>query len=101
VGRLLIQTGRGLGQLTEIDLDELPGACRQRQDADGIGRRHYQRAVHTPPAGCCCTSACSHAAPVKAMTLLMTLLRQSVTERMRAATPALRPSLVAYLDRLM
>ena len=30
----------------------------------------------------------------------MTLLRQSFTERMRAATPALRPSLVAYLDRL-
>ena len=95
VGRLLIQTGRGLGQLTDADLDELLRACRQRQDADGIGLRHYQRAVHTT------RQVLFHlgvldAAPVNATTLL----RQSFTERMREATPALRPSLVAYLDRL-
>ena len=30
-----------------------------------------------------------------------TLLRQSFTERMRDATPALRPTFVAYLDRLV
>ena len=94
VGRLLIQTG-GLGQLTEADLDELLAACRQRQDADGIGLRHYQRAVHTT------RQVLFHlgvleAAPVNATTLL----RQSFTERMRDAAPALRPTFVAYLDRL-
>ena len=91
----MIQTGRGLGQLTDADLDELLAACRQRQDADGIGLRHYQRAVHTT------RQVLFHlgvldAAPVNATTLL----RQSFTERMREATPALRPSFVAYLDRL-
>jgi integrase len=95
VGRLLIQTGRGLGQLTEADLDELLGACRQRQDTDGIGLKHYQRAVHTT------RQVLFHlgvldAPPVNATTLL----RQSFTERMREATPALRPTFVAYLDRL-
>ena len=95
VGRVLIQTGRGLGQLTETDLDELLGACRQRQDADGTGLRHYQRAVHTTRRVLFHLGVLD-APPVNAMTLL----RQSFTERMRAATPALRPSLVAYLDRL-
>jgi integrase len=95
VGRLLIQTGRGLGQLTGPDLDELLAACRQRQDADGIGLRHYQRAVHTTRRVLFHLGVLD-AAPVNATTLL----RQSFTERMREATPALRPSLVAYLDRL-
>src|SRR3954449_13264883 len=95
VGRLLIQTGGGLGQLTEADLDELLGACGQRQDADGTGLRHYQRAVHTTRRVLYHLGVLD-APPVNAMTLL----RQSFTERMRAATPALRPSLVAYLDRL-
>ncbi|MDQ2708760.1 MAG: site-specific integrase [Actinomycetota bacterium] len=95
VGRLLIQTGRGLGQLTEADLDELLAACRQRQDSDGIGLKHYQRAVHTT------RQVLFHlgvldAPPVNATTLL----RQSFTERMREATPVLRPTFVAYLDRL-
>jgi hypothetical protein len=95
VGRVLIQTGRGLGQLTETDLDELLGACRQRQDADGTGLRHYQRAVHTTRRVLFHLGVLE-APPVNAMTLL----RQSFSERMSAATPALRPSLVAYLDRL-
>jgi hypothetical protein len=95
VGRVLIQTGRGLGQLTETDLDELLGACRQRQDADGTGLRHYQWAVHTTRRVLFHLGVLD-APPVNAMTLL----RQSFTERLRAATPALRPPLVAYLDRL-
>jgi integrase len=95
VGRLLIQTGRGLGQLTEADLDELLLACQQRQDADGIGLKHYQRAVHTT------RQVLFHlgvldAPPVNATTLL----RQSFTDRMHEATPALRSTFVAYLDRL-
>ncbi len=96
VGRLLIQTGRPLEQLTEADLEELLVACRQREDAEGVGLRHYIKAVRTtrqvlfhlgvldnPPAN-----------PT-------TLLRQSFTQRMRDATPTLRPTFVAYLDRLI
>lgn len=95
VGRLLIQTGRRLDQLTEADLEELLTACRQRQQADGIGLKHYQRAVHTT------RQVLFHLGvldtpPVNATTLL----RQSFTERMRQATPELRPTFVAYLDRL-
>ncbi|MCA1821205.1 MAG: tyrosine-type recombinase/integrase [Pseudonocardia sp.] len=95
VGRLLIQTGRRLGRLTEADLDELLAACRQRQDAEGVGWRHYQGAVHTT------RQVLFHlgvldVAPVNATSLL----RQSFTQRMRDATPVLRPTFVAYLDRL-
>ena len=45
VGRLLIQTGRPLDQLTVEDLDDLATACRQRQDTDGQGWRHYRAAI--------------------------------------------------------
>jgi integrase len=96
VGRLLIQTGRPLRQITEADLAELLAACRHRQQADGLGLPHYTRAVHTT------RQVLFHlgmfdAAPVNSATLL----RQSFTQRMRDATPALRPTFVAYLDRLI
>ena len=96
VGRLLIQTGRPLRQVSEADLAEFLAACRHRQQADGLGLAHYSRAVHTT------RQVLFHlgvfeAAPVNATTLL----RQSFTQRMRDATPALRPTFVAYLDRLV
>lgn len=94
IGRLLIQTGRGLDELVEADVEELLAACRERQHIDGIGA-HYRRAVHTA------RQVLFHldvfdAPPVSAGSLL----RQSFTQRMHAATPALRPTFVAYLDRL-
>ena len=94
IGRLLIQTGRGLDELVEADFTELLAACQQRQDSDGVGA-HYRRAVHTA------RQVLFHldvldTPPVSAGSLL----RQSFTDRMHAATPALRPSFVAYLDRL-
>jgi integrase len=46
IARLLIQTGRDLGELTEQDLADLAGACRARQDATGRGWRHYRSALH-------------------------------------------------------
>jgi integrase len=96
VGRLLIQTGRGLGELTEADLAELLAAVRQRQQADDVGLAHYVKAVHTT------RQVLFHlrvlgAPPVNPTTLL----RQSFTERMRDAAPRLRPAFVAYLDRLV
>jgi site-specific recombinase XerD len=94
IGRLLVQTGRGLDQLVEDDFEELLAACRERQDCDGIGP-HYRRAVHTA------RQVLFHlevfdTQPVNAISLL----RQSFEQRMHAATPRLRPTFVAYLDRL-
>ena len=40
--RLLIQTGRRLGELTAADLDELAAAGREREQRTGQGWRHYQ-----------------------------------------------------------
>ena len=95
VARLLIQTGawarsahRSRSRRVAGRLPATPGR------ATGIGLRHYQRAVHTTRRVLFHLGVLD-APPVNAMTLL----RQSFTERMRAATPALRPSLVAYLDR--
>ena len=45
VGRLLIQTGRPLEQLTIGDLDALADACRAREAATGQGWRHYRTAL--------------------------------------------------------
>ena len=93
--RLLIQTGRPLAGLTDDDFTEFTAACRQRQQRDGIGWVHYSRAIYaarqvlfhlgvldSPPPDTHC------------------LLRQSFAQRLADVPDALRPSLVAYLDRL-
>jgi integrase len=95
LGRLLIQTGRGLKQLSEADLEELRAACRQRQEQHGVGLKHYLRAMHTA------RQVLFHLGVLDTPPVNpATLLRQSFTERMRDATAALRPTFVAYLDRL-
>ena len=96
VGRLLIQSGHNLHQLTDGDLEEFLTAIRNRQAADGVELRHYVRALRTT------RQVLFHLGiletpPVNAATLL----RQSFTQRMRDATPVLRPTFVAYLDRLI
>ncbi len=96
VGRLLIQTGRRLGQLTEADLEELLTACRDRQQAEDVGLKHYIRAVHTTRRVLFHLGVLA-SPPVNPATLL----RQSFTQRMRDATPVLAPTFVAYLDRLI
>lgn len=45
VARLLIQTGRGLGDLAPGDLDELAEACRRREQRTGKGWWHYRMAI--------------------------------------------------------
>lgn len=94
IGRLLIQTGRRLDALTDADFDELLAASAARHQRT-TPSRHYSSAVHTA------RQVLFHlgvliAAPVNATSLL----RQSFEQRMRDATPALRASFVAYLDRL-
>jgi integrase len=92
VGRLLIQTGCRLEELTLADLDELAEACRQRQRSTGEGWGHYRSAlsaarrvlfhlgiVDTPPP--------HWQGP------------ESFGQRMADVAPALRPAFVAYLER--
>jgi integrase len=92
VGRLLIQTGRRLDQLTISDLDELAATCRAREAATGQGWRHYRSAL-----------VCAH-------TVLFHLgivdeppepAQQPDTFETRLADchPNLRPAFVAYLER--
>ena len=92
IGRLLIQTGRRLDELTLADLDALAGACRDREAATGQGWRHYRAAL-----------VCAH-------TVLFHLdiisdppgpQREPDTfeARMADCHPNLRPAFVAYLER--
>jgi integrase len=94
IGRLLIQTGRRLDALTHKDFDDLLAASAARHG--GVkASRHYSSSTHTA------RQVLFHLGvlfeqPVNATSLL----RQSFQQRMRDATPTLRPLFVAYLDRL-
>jgi integrase len=94
IGRLLIQTGRRLDALIDNDFDDLLAATTVR---DGAGKpsRHYRSGTHTARQVMFHLGVFTEQ-PVNATSLL----RQSFTQRMRDATPALRASFVAYLDRL-
>jgi len=93
--RLLIQTGRPLAGLAGADFGEFAAACREREQRDGVGWRHYSRAIYaarqvlfhlgvldSPPPDAHCQ------------------LRQSFEQRMAGVPATLRPSFVAYLGRL-
>jgi len=92
IGRVLLQTGRRLDDITIDDLDALAEACRHRHEDTGQGWRHYRTAiitahrvlfhldiVDTPPA--------SGPAP------------QPFEQRVADTAPPLRPAFVAYLER--
>lgn len=94
IGRLLIQTGRRLDALTDKDFDDLLAASAVRHGR-GKASHHYSSAVHTARQVMFHLGVLTEQ-PVNATSLL----RQSFAQRMRDATPSLRGSLVAYLDRL-
>jgi integrase len=92
VGRVLIQTGRPLDDLSVADLDDLADACRQREAATGKDWGHYRSAVNAahrvlfhlgivenPPA--------SWQAP------------KALTDRVADAPEGVRSRFVAYLER--
>jgi integrase len=92
LGRLLIQTGRRLDQLTIADLETLADACQARHAATGQGWRHYRSAL-----------VCAH-------TVLFHLevlaeppgpRREPDTfdARLAECHPNLRAAFVAYLER--
>jgi integrase len=94
IGRLLIQTGRRLDALVDSDFDDLLAASAARHGGTSPSR-HYSSAVHTARQVLFHLGILTRQ-PVNATSLL----RQSFEQRMRDATDLLRPTFVAYLDRL-
>jgi integrase len=92
IGRLLIQTGRGLDELTLADLHALAGACRDREATTGQGWRHYRAAL-----------VCAHTVlfHLDIISDPPTPQREPDTfeARLADAHPNLRPAFVAYLER--
>jgi integrase len=89
--RLLIQTGRPLNQLTDLDLDDFIAACIEREERTGKGWKHYELAISNT------RRVLFHlqvlAAP-KAPTSTV-----AFADRLHGATPAVQAALVAYLER--
>lgn len=95
IARLLIQTGKTLDELTDADFDDLAEAGRERERTEGVGWRHYSGAIHAA------RSVLYHLgiladAPINPATAF----RQSFERRMAEVPVILRPSFVAYLERL-
>jgi integrase len=94
--RLLIETGRGLDGLSGADLDALAGACAARSQRTGKSWRHYSGAIYAS------RQVLFHLGVLDEPPVdPKTLWRKSFEERMADVSDALRPSFVAYLDRLM
>jgi integrase len=92
IGRLLIQTGRQLDQLTVADFDVFADACRQREEATGEGWGHYHSAL-----------SCAHRVLFH-LEIIDTPPPhwqgpESFEQRMARVPGRLRPGFVAYLER--
>jgi integrase len=92
IGRVLLQTGRSLDDITIDDLDALAGACRHRHDVTGQGWRHYRSAIITAQRVLFHLDIID-TAPVSGPA------RQAFEERVADTAPPLRPAFVAYLER--
>ena len=92
IGRLLIQTGRPLEEITLADLDALADACRQREQLTGQGWRHYRSAI------VCAQQVLFHLAVIDTPPVSGPQ-PDTLDERFADCTPALRPLFVAYLER--
>ena len=92
VGRLLIQTGRSLDELTLADFDELAEACRRREEATGEGWSHYRAALNAAH------RVLFHMGVVDLPPRHPQGAR-TFEERMADVHPPLRAALVAYLER--
>lgn len=91
VGRLLIQSGRHLDDLTLRDFDDLIDACRQRTHSTAQGWTHYRSALSAAQRvlfhlGIVAAPPCGQGP-------------KSFEARMADVSPVLRPAFVAYLER--
>jgi integrase len=92
IGRVLVQSGKRLVDVTLADLDELASACRAREAETGEGWTHYRAALN-----------CAH----RVLFHLGVLSdppphwqgRDPFEERLSATSATLRPSFAAYLER--
>ena len=90
IARLLIQTDRGLDDITEHDLQDLTSACRRREQRTGRGWKHYRSTMHSARQILFHLGILdSPAAP--------TTTRVPLDVRMADAPQPLQPSFVAYL----
>jgi len=92
VGRLLIQSGRRLDEITLADFEELTEECRSQEEATGKGKRHYHSAL-----------SCAHRVLFH-LEIIETPPPhwqgpESYERRMADVAAALRPSFIAYLER--
>jgi integrase len=92
IGRVLIQTGRRLDELTVADLDELADACRQREATTGKEWGHYRAAINAAHRVLFHLDI-ADAPPAHWQG------RKSLADRLIDVSPALRPAFVAYLER--
>jgi integrase len=95
VARLLIQSGRPLEGLGERDLAALEAALREREARTGRGWRHYRGALHAARAVLYHLGVLEQPPEHP-----LARLRQSFERRVAAVSAPLRPSFVAYLERL-
>ncbi|MDA8381375.1 MAG: tyrosine-type recombinase/integrase [Actinomycetota bacterium] len=91
VGRLLIQAGCPLDDLTLSDFSEMADACGEREQYSGEGWSHYASALSAAH------RVLFHLGIVE--TLPKSRGPSSLEERMVDVTSALRPAFVAYLER--
>ena len=92
IARLLIETGRGVDELTEADLTDLAQACRRRQERTGRGWKHYRGSSHTARQVLFHLGALDRPAPPAMVPL-------SLEERMADVPESLREAFVGYLKR--
>jgi integrase len=94
VGRMLVQTGRRLDELTLADFQEVVAACHQRQEATGAGWGHYRVALNAAQ------RVLFHMGIVDTLPPSWEQPR-TMGERMASVHAPLRASFVAYLERKM
>jgi integrase len=92
IGRVLIQTGRPLDELTVADLDALAAACHERQNATGKEWGHYRSAINAAHRVLFHLSVTD--APPAHWQGPMTL-----SDRVIDVSEPLRPAFVTYLER--
>ena len=92
VGRLLIQSGRRLEDLTLRDFDELINACQERTQSTAQGWTHYRGALSAAQRVLFHLGIVAQLPPYGQGP-------KSLEARMADVSPVLRPVFVAYLER--
>jgi site-specific recombinase XerD len=93
--RVLIQTGRGLAELTDADFTGFGQAITEREARLGRALKHYHHALYASRA-----VACHLGAPAEPVPRRSTLGRWSWERHLDGVSPQVRRPMVAYLERL-